>query len=390
MHRGLIYMIPFIDLAAQQKRILPQIEKRMGAVLAHGKYIMGPEVRELEEALAEFSGVRHAITCSSGTDALLMALMACGVGPGHAVFTSPFTFIATAEVIALLGATPVFVDIDRRTFNIDPDRLALAIKAVKTMNAEIYPLPKVNGPLEPKAIIGVDLFGLPADYERINAIAEKEGLKVIEDAAQSFGASMNGKKVGKLAPVAATSFFPAKPLGCYGDGGAVLTDDDELSMCMNSIRLHGKGTAKYDNIRIGINGRLDTLQAAILLEKLAIFPDEIESRNLAATQYSKRLPDVVTVPFVPTGYTSVWAQYSIVHDERETIQQQLKEHGIPTAVYYPKPLHQQSAFAYLQYKDGDFPISEETSRKIFSLPMHPYLALENIDRIADIIRNTAN
>jgi len=379
-------MIPFIDLAAQQKRILPEIEKRIQDVLAHGKYIMGPEIHELEQSLAEFSGVKHAITCSSGTDALLMALMAYGIGPGDAVFTSPFTFIATAEVIALLGATPVFVDIDRPTFNLDPERLEMAAKAVERKDASIHPLPIGYERLKPKAIIAVDLFGLPADYDRINSIAKKYDMIVIEDAAQSYGATSKGKKVGQLAPVAATSFFPAKPLGCYGDGGAVFTDDDELVMRMNSIRLHGKGTEKYDNVRVGINGRLDTLQAAILLEKMAIFPEEIDARNRVASDYSKRLKETgITTPLVPEGYRSVWAQYSIVMNNREAIQKRLKEEGVPTAVYYPKPLHQQTAFSYLHYKEGDFPVSENISKKIFSLPMHPYLAPKDIEHIADKI-----
>lgn len=381
-------MIPFIDLAAQQNRIRSRIEKRIRKVLDHGKYIMGPEVSELEERLADFAGVKYAFTCSSGTDALLMALMAHNIGAGHAVFTSPFTFIATAEVISLLGATPIFVDIDSRTFNMSPDRLELAIQAVESMDSALHPLPKMNGQIAPKAIIAVDLFGLPADYNRIHEIAKDHGLTVIEDAAQSFGASLNGKKVGQLAPVAATSFFPAKPLGCYGDGGAVLTDNDKLGMRINSIRLHGKGTAKYDNVRIGINGRLDTLQAAILLEKMNIFPEEIDSRNRAADLYSKLLGSAMNVPFVPQGFTSVWAQYSIVHDKRNDIQEKLKAEGIPTAVYYPKPLHRQTAFAYLRYADGDFPISEEAAGKIFSLPMHPYLSSADIERIAGIVVKT--
>jgi len=381
-------MIPFIDLAAQQKKIYPGLERRIREVLAHGKYIMGPEITELEDEMARFVGVKHVLSCSSGTDALLMALMAYGIGPGDAVFTSPFTFIATAEVIALLGATPVFVDIDPTTFNMGPSKLALAIRAVQENDPSIYPLPKAgNSKLNPKGIIGVDIFGLPADYERINAIARDEDLFVIEDAAQSFGGTCNGRKAGALADVAATSFFPAKPLGCYGDGGAVLTDNDDLADVMESIRVHGKGKEKYDNVRIGINGRMDTLQAAILLEKLAIFPDELRARDRIARRYSHGLAEFVQVPRVPEGYTSAWAQYSIVPDSREGMQEALRKADIPTAIYYPKPLHLQDAFSDLGYTHGVFPVSEEISRKIFSLPMHPYMREEVIERIVDVIKS---
>lgn len=386
--------ISFVDLAAQQKQIYPELENRIKKVLSHGKYIMGPEVTELEEKLAEFVGVKHAISCSSGTDALLMALMADGVGPGDAVFTTPFTFIATAEVIDLLGATPVFVDIDSRTFNIDPSQLEAAIKAVKENDPSIYPLPRTfefqlasrNQQLSPKTIIPVDLFGLPADYERINAIAKGHKLLVLEDGAQSFGATYRGGKACALADIAATSFFPAKPLGCYGDGGAVLTDNDHLAAKIKSIRLHGKGIEKYDNVRIGVNGRLDTLQAAILLEKLRLFPQEVKERNRVAARYSQGLKDLVEVPFVPEGVTSVWAQYSVLSDQKESLQTALKENGIPTAVYYPKPLHLQTAFSSLGYKEGAFPVSEKASQMIFSLPMHPYLKNEQIERIVEVIK----
>jgi len=383
-------MIPFIDLAAQQKVIYSGLERRIQAVLSHGQYIMGPEVKELEQKLTEFAGVKHVITCSSGTDALLMPLMTYGIGPGDAVFTSPFTFIATAEVIALLGATPVFVDIDPKTYNMDPSKLELAIKAVTKNDPRIYPVPsffngqqtKRNEPPIPKGIIAVDIFGLPADYEHINGIAREHGLFVLEDGTQSFGASYNGKKAGSLGDVGAISFFPAKPLGCYGDGGAVLTNDDNLAEKVRSIRVHGKGKEKYDNIRIGINGRLDTLQAAILLEKMKIFPGEIKSRNRIAERYSKGLSKVVQTPFIPDGSVSAWAQYSLVTDDRERLQEALKKNGIPTVVYYPKPLHLQGAFSALGYKPGDFSVSEMVSQKIFSLPMHPYLADEDIDKIS--------
>jgi len=378
----------FIDLAAQQKQIYPELEKRIKKVLSHGKYIMGPEVAELEEKLAEFVGIKYAISCSSGTDALLMALMANGVGPGDAVFTTPFTFIATAEIINLLGATPVFVDIDSRTFNIDPSQLEAAIKAVKENNPSIYPLPRTfeSKSASSTAIIAVDLFGLPADYQRINDIAREHELFVIEDGAQSFGATYHGKRACALANVAATSFFPAKPLGCYGDGGAILTNSDDVAAIIRSIRLHGKGKEKYDNIRIGLNGRLDTLQAAILLAKLGIFAREVEVRNRIAERYSNGLKGIVEVPFVPEGVTSVWAQYSVLSDQKESLQAALKENGIPTAVYYPKPLHLQTAFSSLGYKEGNFPVSEKASQMIFSLPMHPYLKNEQINRIVQVIK----
>jgi len=384
--------IPFIDLKTQQQRVLPEIEKRIQAVLKHGQYILGPEIQELEQRLADFVQVKHAITCSSGTDALLMPLMAMGIGPGDAVFTTPFTFIATAEVISLLGATPIFVDIDPRTFNLDPAKLEAAIQALKKNDPGLYPLPSVLSPrssrLIPKAIIPVDLFGLPADYDPIMKIAGQHGLFVLEDAAQSFGALYKGKKAGSLAHAAATSFFPAKPLGCYGDGGAAFTDDDELAEKLLSIRVHGKGGNKYDNIRIGLNARMDTLQAAILLPKLDIFPEEIEARQCIAKQYTELLSafsPALSTPDVPEGYKSVWAQYSLLSDQQTEIQKSLKEAGIPSVVYYPKPLHQQAAFKNLGYRVGNFPVSEMTSKKIFSLPMHPYLTKEQIIQIASVV-----
>lgn len=383
--------IALIDLAAQQQRIRGKIEKRINAVLSHGNYIMGPEIAELEKRLSAFSGARHAISCASGTDALLMALMAYGIGPGDAILTTPFTFIATAETIALLGATPVFVDIDPTTFNMDPEKLEKTIDAVNGGNTASMPLPRAEKhtppALRPKGVIAVDLFGLPADYNAISAVAKKQGLFVIEDAAQSFGASYHGGKAGNLADVAATSFFPAKPLGCYGDGGAVFTNDDALAGIMQSVRLHGKGSDKYDNVRIGINGRLDTIQAAILLEKLDIFEDEIKARNHVAATYTSFLEKKVRVPRVPEHCLSVWAQYSIIHEERERIQTALKNAGIPSAIYYPKPLHLQTAFSYLGYREGDFPVSEATSRNIFSLPMHPYLTDEQIQVICTAIES---
>jgi UDP-2-acetamido-2-deoxy-ribo-hexuluronate aminotransferase len=365
--------IEFIDLKAQQQKIYPQLRDRIDRVLAHGKYIMGPEIKELEERLAAYVGVKHVITCSSGTDALLMPLMAYGVGPGDAIFTTPFTFIATAEVVQLLGATPVFVDIEPRTFNLDPEALEKA-----TVNLHKNPQ---TAALKPKGIITVDLFGQPAPYDRINALARQHGLFVLEDAAQSFGATYQGRKTCSLADVAATSFFPAKPLGCYGDGGAVFTDDDDMAARLISIRVHGQGSNKYDNVRLGINGRLDTLQAAVLLAKLDIFDQEVQARQEAAQRYSQGLQAAVQVPYVAPECTSVWAQYSVLSDYKPALMQKLKEAGVPTAVYYPKPLHLQEAFAHLGYRPGDFPVSEQAAGRIFSLPMHPYLSPEQQEKI---------
>jgi dTDP-4-amino-4,6-dideoxygalactose transaminase len=365
--------IQFIDLKAQQQVIYTALMERIQKVLSHGQYIMGPEVKELEERLAAYVGVRHAISCSSGTDALLMPLMAYGVGPGDAIFTTPFTFIATAEVIQLLGATPVFVDIDPRTFNIDPDALAAAI-------AGCGKIPRTAN-LQPKGIIPVDLFGQPADYDRINALAAKHGIFVLEDAAQSFGATYKGKRAGALAGVAATSFFPAKPLGGYGDGGAIFTDNDELGGILRSIRLHGQGAHKYDNVRIGINGRLDTLQAAIVLSKMEVFDQEVAARQEVAERYGASLKGMVEVPYVAPECTSVWAQYSVLSDERTALEGKLKQAGIPTAIYYPLPLHLQGAFAQLGYKAGNFPVSEHSAQRILSLPMHPYLTAKDQKRI---------
>jgi len=392
----------FIDLKIQQKRIKEQLDANIQKVLAHGNYIMGPEIKELEAKLAAYVGVKHAVACASGTDALLMALMALDVGPGDAVFTTPFTFIATAEVISLLGATPVFVDINPKTFNIDPAKLALAIKALKANDPSLHPLPKaIPSPLvgegkgegvrlRPRCIIPVDLFGLPADYDAIDKIAKENNMFVIEDAAQSFGAKYQDKMACTFGHIACTSFFPAKPLGCYGDGGMCFTDDAALAAVLDSIRVHGKGSHKYDNARIGINGRLDTLQATILLAKFAIFPEEVELRNTAATHYTTHLtpdPSLLT-PFVPAGYKSVWAQYSILaRDEahRTALMEKLKASGIPTAIYYPKPLHLQTAFAPLGYTPGAFPVSEDAASRIFSLPMHPYLAQTDQEKIADAL-----
>ncbi|MDA3833876.1 MAG: DegT/DnrJ/EryC1/StrS family aminotransferase [Spirochaetales bacterium] len=371
----------FIDLNAQQQRIRPQIDAAIKRVLDHGKYIMGPEVAELEGQLAKFTGVKHCIGVASGTDALLMALMAYGVGPGDAIFTTPFTFVATGEVISLLGATPVFVDIDPQTFNIDPQKLEEALVNFKTRSTTNNQL------LTPRGIIPVDLFGLPADYDAINEIARKHELFVVEDAAQGFGGEYKGRMAGSLADVATTSFFPAKPLGCYGDGGAIFTDDDSLADKLCSIRVHGKGKDKYDNVRIGLNGRLDTIQAAVLLPKLDILPDEIKTRQSVAQEYTQRLQrcSSVKTPLVPDGYSSAWAQYSILVKDRNTLQEKLGAQQIPTAVYYPTPLHLQTAYAELGYKVGDFPVSEEIASTILSLPMHPYLEKDVIVDICSAI-----
>lgn len=394
----------FIDLKAQQKRIQDTLNSNIQKVLSHGNYIMGPEVKQLESKLAAYTKAKHAISCASGTDALLMALMAYGVRPGDAIFTTPFTFIATAEVISLLGATPVFVDIDPKTFNIDPAKLALAIQAVKSNDPSIYPLPKFlpsplagegkgeGAVLRPRGIIPVDLFGLPADYDRINTIAKENNLFVIEDAAQSFGGSHKGKMACSFGDIACTSFFPAKPLGCYGDGGMCFTNDDQLANVMESIRVHGKGEHKYDNIRIGINGRLDTLQAAILLAKFDIFPEEVELRQTVAQRYTNLLSDCPSpiTPYLPREARSAWAQYSLLakdEADRTSLLKKLQEHKIPTAIYYPTPLHRQTAFAPLGYKAGDFPVSEDCASRIFSLPMHPYLKEEEQQEIVKVMGN---
>lgn len=387
----------FIDLVTQQKRIKQKLDDNIHRVLAHGKYIMGPEVLELEKQLADYVGTKHAIGCASGTDALLLALMTYGVEPGDAIFTTPFTFIATAEVISLLGATPVFVDIESQTFNLDPTGLQKAVQAVKLKDPAVYPLPDYRpGPghrspaLHPRGMIAVDLFGLPADYDRLSSIAGEHGLFIIEDAAQSFGAEYKGTKACALGHIACTSFFPAKPLGCYGDGGMCFTDDDSLADVIRSLRVHGQGHHKYDNVRIGINGRLDTLQAAILLAKLDIFAEEVQLRQTVAQRYTELLAPYATLraPSISEGYLSVWAQYSLLAEsetQRSAIQQKLKEVGIPTAIYYPRPLHLQTAFASLGYKEGDFPVSEDFAKRIFSLPMHPYLSAEEQEHIVQVI-----
>lgn len=382
--------IPFIDLKKQFSRIEDQVRSNMDAVLEHGAYIMGPEIPALEKRLAEYCGTKHALGCASGTDALTLALMALDIKPGDAVFTTPFTFFATAEAIAVLGATPVYVDIDPVTFNIDPEKLEKTIEALKGADNGMV-LPKVEG-LTPKGIISVDIFGLPADYDAIKTIADKHDLFLIEDAAQSFGGEYKGKRACSLGDITCTSFFPAKPLGCYGDGGMCFTDDDKLIERLRSHRVHGQGPDKYDNVRLGINGRLDTLQAAALQAKFDIFPEEVDLRDKVAATYAELLADVegLTAPSVPEGYRSVWAQYCPMAKDgghRDRIQAALKEKGVPSPIYYPIPLHLQTAFKDLGYNEGDCPISEDAAKRIFAIPMHPYLEREQQEYIADAIRN---
>jgi len=366
----------FLDLKTQQRRIRKPLEKRINKILDHGAYIMGPEVFELEEKLADYCGVKHAISCSSGTDALLIPLMAWGVGPGDAVFTTPFTYVATAEVISILGATPIFIDVYESTYNIDCEKLENEIK--KVIN---------EGKLKPKAIIPVDLFGLPARYRLIDEIAKKYNLKVVEDAAQSFGGSIRNEKVGNFGDVAATSFYPAKPLGCYGDGGAIFTNDDNLAEECKAIRIHGTKQDKYNSEMIGLNGRLDSIQAAVLLEKLKIFDEEIQMRNEIDIYYRKFLNNA---QYHPENYNSAHALFSITlnkNSQRDLLINRLSESNIPTVIYYKLPIHLMKAFSDLGYKEGCLPVCEKLSKTIVSLPMHPYLELNDIDKIITKIRS---
>ena len=365
----------FLDLKTQQKRIRKPLEKRINKILDHGAYIMGPEVFELEEKLANYCGVKHAISCSSGTDALLIPLMAWGIGPGDAVFTTPFTYVATAEVISILGATPVFVDVYESTFNIDCEKLEIEIKRVKE-----------DGKLKPKAIIPVDLFGLPARYRLITKIAEKYNLKVIEDAAQSFGGAIRNEKVGTFGDVAATSFYPAKPLGCYGDGGAIFTNDDNLAEECKAIRIHGTKNDKYNSEMIGLNGRLDSIQAAVLLEKLTIFDEEKEMRKKVDTKYRDFFNNA---QYHPKNYSSANALFSIIlgsKSYRDGLIRKLSKNNIPTVIYYKFPIHLMKGFKYLGYNSGDLPVSESLSKKIVSLPMHPYIKEEEIESLVNFIK----
>lgn len=351
----------FIDLQAQRRRIGPRMDEAMARVLDHGKFIMGPEVAELEDRLAAFCGAKHAITCANGTDALQLALMSKGIGPGDAVFVPSFTFASTSEAVANVGATPVFVDILPETFNMDPASLRAALGR------------RHGGDLNPAAVIPVDLYGQPADYPAIQAVAEEFSLTVIADAAQSFGATLKNRKVGTLADITTTSFFPAKPLGCYGDGGAIFTDDDGIAAVLRSLRLHGRGAHKYDHERVGVNSRLDTLQAAVLIEKLAIFSEEAEARQPIAERYQAALRDVAGVSKLISGVVSAWAYYTLVLEDRDSVALSLKEAGVPTAIYYPKPLHRQTAYSGFPRAPEGLPVAEEMARKVLSLPMHPYL-----------------
>lgn len=368
--------IPFIDVAGQRKKLGKKIDDAVAKVLDHCQFILGPEVRELEAELSKFADVKHTISCASGTDALMLVLLAKNVGPGDAVFCPSFTFAATCETVALVGATPVFVDVEEDTFNMDVESLERAIAAAKKLGLKL------------KAIIPVDLFGLPADHDSIAEIAEDEGLFILDDAAQGFGGLYKGKKIGGFGIAAATSFFPAKPLGCYGDGGAVFTNDDELAETIRGLRVHGQMPGKPEFSRIGITGRLDTIQAAILLEKLKIFPAEIEARNKVAARYAEKLAQYAIVPRVPEGYTSVWAQYTIrlAPGRRDGLAAALKAEGIPTAIYYAKPPHQHEAYKKFPVADGGLPVTDKLAGEVISLPMHAYLDEPTQDRIIDAVK----
>jgi dTDP-4-amino-4,6-dideoxygalactose transaminase len=381
----------FIDLVTQQKKVRQVVEQRIQAVLNHGHYIMGPEIKELEATLAAYVGVEHALSCASGTDALILPLLALGIGPGDAVFVPPFTFMATAEVVSLAGATPVFVDVKDDTFNMDPDQLKLAIKALREGNPKLYPIPReiLDLKLKPRAVIPVDLFGIPADYDELDVICKSEKLELIEDAAQSFGGEYHGRRAGSFGRVGATSFFPAKPFGCYGDGGMIFTNDAALADVMRSLRIHGMGATKYENVRIGLNARMDTLQAAILLAKWPLFEDEIQQRQRKAGLYAelfrRHLPDCRT-PAVPAHCLSAWAQYTVRFKRgRDRMQEKLNKQGIPTAIYYPLPLCRQPAYASLGYRDGMMPVSETMAREVLSLPFSPYIADSDIEKVINAL-----
>jgi dTDP-4-amino-4,6-dideoxygalactose transaminase len=372
-------MIPFIDLGSQYARIQDDVEAAVLKIMRSGQYILGPEVEELEQQLAAFVGTKHAVSCASGTDALVIALMAKGVGHGDAVFTTSFTFMASAEAIALVGATPVFVDVDPTTFNLSPSALRIAV--------EEFGQSQQHRSLNPCCVIGVDLFGFPADYEAIEDIAREHGLFVIEDAAQSFGARSGNRMAGALAQIGITSFFPAKPLGCYGDGGAIFTDDDVLADLFGSIRVHGQGSDRYEHVRLGLTARLDALQAAVLIAKLKIFEDELTARQIVAETYARSIRKTglpLVTPSITQGCFSSWAQYSVLAEDtsaRANFRSKLSAKGFPTAIYYPHPLLLQPAFAHLGYRPGDFPIAESLAERIFSLPMHPYLSAAQVEDI---------
>ncbi len=369
--------LPFVDLQAQRRRIGPRLDEALARVLAHGQFILGPEVRELEAKLAAFSGVKHCISCANGTDALLLPLMAWGIGPGDAVLVPSFTFVASAEVVVLAGATPVFVDVDRTSFNVTPESLELGIRAAREAG------------LAPKVAMPVDLFGQPVDFAKIEPVCRKHGLKILSDAAQSYGGAQGNRRVGSLAPVTSTSFFPSKPLGTYGDGGAIFTDDGEIDALLRSIRMHGQGIDKYHNVRIGLNSRLDTMQAAILLEKLAILEDEIAARDRVARRYADALDGVCEVPRIAAGNVSAWAQYTILIEDRDRVAKELDAAGIPTAIYYPIPVHRQDGYRHFPAAKGGLPVSEELADLVLSLPMHPYLEPADQDRVIAAVRQAA-
>ena len=363
----------FVDLHRQFALIEEDLRARIDTVLAHKRFIMGPEVAELESRLREYTGVKHALACSSGTDALVIALMALRVERADAVFVPSFTFFATAEAVSLAGAVPVFVDADPDTMNLSSEALEAAVEATLE-----------EGTLQPRGVIPVDLFGLPVDYARIRDSADKYGLFVLEDAAQGFGAEYCGRRACSLGDIAATSFFPAKPLGCYGDGGAVFTDDDVLASRMASLREHGKGAGRYENQCIGMNGRLDTLQAAVLLAKLKVLGEELAMRRHIARVYTERLSEAIRTPAEPEGCVSCWAQYTLrARDgrQRDALVTALKAQDIPVMIYYPVPVHLSNAYTYLRYRKGDLPVAEALSRTVLSIPIHPYLTPEEIERI---------
>jgi dTDP-4-amino-4,6-dideoxygalactose transaminase len=368
--------IEFIDLGAQRRRIGQRMDDAVLRVVHHGKYIMGPEVTELETKLSAFCGAKHVLSCANGTDALGLGLMALGVKAGDAILCPSFTFAATAEVVAWFNATAIFVDVFEDTFNMDPASLEAGIETAKRQG------------LRPVGIIPVDLFGLPADADRIEPIARANKLWIMSDAAQSFGATYKNRKVGTIGAITTTSFFPAKPLGCYGDGGAVFTEDDKLIEVLRSLRVHGQGADKYDNVRIGMNGRLDTMQAAVLIEKLAIFEDEIAKRDRVAAAYNAALKDIAIVPEVPKGYTSVWAQYTIrlPGRDRDKVAAAMKAQGVPTAIYYAKPLHQQTAYCHYPVAGNGLPVSDRLAHEVLALPMHPYLDEQTQGRIVEALR----
>jgi len=369
--------IEFIDLGAQRRRLGRRVDEAILRVVDHGKYIMGPEVAVFEQELAAFCGAKHVLSCANGTDALGLALMVKGLKPGQAVLVPSFTFAATAEVVAWFDAVPVFVDVREDTFNLDPASLEAGIVTAVRLG------------LEPVGIISVDLFGLPAEYDQILSTAVAHGLWLVCDAAQSFGAAYKGRNVGTIGHMTTTSFFPSKPLGCYGDGGAVLVEDDDAFAVLKSLRVHGQGSDKYDNVRIGMNARLDTIQAAVLSEKLTIFTDEIDARNRVAARYQELLDEVVIVPEIPIGLTSVWAQYTVrlpIGRDRDRVAAKLKAAGVPTAAYYAKPLHSQSAYRNYPVAGNGLPVCDRLAYEVLSLPMHPYLDKNTQDRIAGALR----